>query len=109
MALPVLHLREEGPGDRQGGEVGRHSGGDPAVHAQLDREVHGAELAGGAVAGDLSPVTAQRADGVLHRARRADRRGQRAARGHHAQPAQPRGADPHRPGQWLRAHPGGGL
>ena len=28
---------------------------------------------------------------------------------HHAQPAQPRGADPHRPGQWLRAHPGGGL
>ena len=23
--------------------------------------------------------------------------------------AQPRGADPHRPGQWLRAHPGGGL
>lgn len=64
---------------------------------------------GGAVAGDLSPVTAQRADGVLHRARRADRRGQRAARRHHAQPAQPRDLDPHRPGQWLRAHPGGGL
>ena len=35
--------------------------------------------------------------------------GQGAARGHHAQHAQPRGADPHRPGLWLRAHPGGGL
>ena len=58
LALPVLHLGEEGRGDRQGGEVGRHSGGDPAVHAQLDREVHGPELAGGAVAGDLSPLTA---------------------------------------------------
>ena len=46
---------------------------------------------------------------VLHRARRADRRGQRAAQVHHAQYAQLRGPDPHRPGQWLRAYPGGGL
>ena len=30
LALPVLHLGEEGPGDRQGGEVGRHSGRHPA-------------------------------------------------------------------------------
>ena len=29
--------------------------------------------------------------------------------GHYARHAQPRGADPHRPGQWLRAYPGGGL
>jgi hypothetical protein len=58
LALPVLHLGEEGSGHRQGGEVGRHSGGHPAFHAQLDREVHGPELAGGAVAGDLSRFTA---------------------------------------------------
>ena len=46
---------------------------------------------------------------LLHRARRADRRGQSAACGHHAQHAQPRGADPHRSGQWLRAYPGRSL
>jgi hypothetical protein len=61
LALPVLHLGEEGPGHRQGGEVGRHSGGHPALHAQLDREVHGPELAWGAVAGDLSRTACIRA------------------------------------------------
>ena len=66
LALPVLYLRQEGSGHRQGGEIGRHSGCHPAVHAQLDRQVHGAELAGGAVAGHLSSLAAQRADGVLH-------------------------------------------
>ena len=60
-------------GDRQGGGFRRHSGGDPALHTQLDCQVHDPKLAGSAVAGDLSRVSAQRADGILHRACRADR------------------------------------
>ena len=41
----------------------------------------------------LPAITLESADGVLHRARRADRRGQGAACGYHAEPAQPGRAD----------------
>ena len=58
LALPVLHLGEEGPSHRQGREVGGHSGCHSALHTQLDREIHGPELAGGAVADDVSTLSA---------------------------------------------------
>ena len=52
--LYQFYISEKKDEDRQGGEVGRHSGGNPALHAQLDREVHGSELVGSTMAGDLS-------------------------------------------------------
>ena len=54
LALPVLHLGEERPGHRQSREVRGHPGRDPALHAQLDRQIHGPELARRAVAGHIS-------------------------------------------------------
>ena len=54
LALPVLHLREEGRGHRQGGQERGHPRRHPALHPQLDRQVPGAEHARSAVAGHLS-------------------------------------------------------
>ena len=56
LALPVLHLGEEGPGDRQGGRQRGHPGRHAAFHAELDRQVPGAEHARSAMAGDV-PAT----------------------------------------------------
>ena len=74
MALPVLYFREEGTGHTQGGGLKRHSSGDTAFHAQLDREVFGTKLIGCSVAGNLSVLTNQKEDGLLHQSLRDKRK-----------------------------------
>ena len=60
LALPVLHLGEEGRGDRQGRQERGHPRRHAAFHAQLDRQVPRPEHARSAVAGDLSEFAAAR-------------------------------------------------
>ena len=98
--VPVLQLRGQGRLLRlQGqGDPRHHRPGHPAVHARLDRALHGAELAGAPVDAQQPREPASRRDGVLHRARRR-------ARGLH-QDRRPRGHLALRPGLRLGPHPG---
>ena len=85
LAVPILHLGKERPGNRQAREIRGYSGGHPTLHAQLDREIHGAKFPGGAMARHVSALESLGTDGLLHQARRADRRGYGAACRHHTQ------------------------
>ena len=100
MDVPVLQLRGQGRLLRlQGqGDPRHHRPGHPAVHARLDRALHGAELAGAPVDAQQPRKPASRRDGVLHRARFG-------ARGLHKD-RRPRGHLALRPGLRLGPHPG---